>query len=884
MRLLRNGIARLLAILLMIPSLVGAADYAAMVEDIRDQQPAFDPVLSETYTVEWTTQSSDASQSMPVGGGDIGLNVWVEDNSLLFYISKSDTIDENNVFGKLGRVKVSLDPCPFAESTSFSQKLLLKEGHCEIKAVGKDGNEVEIKVWVDVFKSVIHVEVDSEKPLTAVAEYHTWRFEDMQLPFFRHFSESNDYGSLSKNPEFAKPYTLYADVTELKDDRVVFFHKNNNEDLTMHKAIDEVGLRDDIDLETWHDPATDFTFGGVLWGKGMVGKGDFAEGRYMDRDYLAYSLVSKEPATSQAIHVALHTGQYETAAGWEAALKETGKRVSSKEDRAKTVAWWQGVWNRSHIMINSEDPAAHGHDIARNYQLFRYMLACNAFGVHPTKFNGGMFTWGESGTDADGKTIGNPDFRQWGPGLTLQNQRHMYWPMLRSGDHDMMAPMFNYFRDTYRNTEQLVKSAFGHPGAMYSEYFNFYGLPSLGNEYWLDPRNYADGSELEKGVMGANLVRFEHVHQLDFSFMMLEQQRYFGTDISEYVSFIESSLEFFLEHYKYRYKRYTREYEGSGVEDEDGLDENGHLVIYPSTSGETYKNTLNPTDIIVALNCVLEDLIRVHGEKPAVYGDIEVEKWKEMLTRIPPVNLGGVNKNGDPIFLPGDKPGEMGEKSPYYQSGTYTEPYNIEPCQLSVVFPYNVVSQGRPEAQRAINTTETELEAFNGGMKSHLSWSYYNLLVTRLGLVDQARTYAQLKLGNGPYRFPSFWGPGHDYSPDHNWGGSGIYGLQEMALQSYDDVIVPFATWPEDWKGSFKLHAPEKTLVEGYTMKDGRKASIITVDAKSSREMIALQGDEVGDFEVFTSNGAVELTIDEEKQTAAFKVEAGSSYYIIDPS
>jgi hypothetical protein len=30
------------------------------------------------YNIAWTTPSRDASESMPCGGGDIGLNVWVE--------------------------------------------------------------------------------------------------------------------------------------------------------------------------------------------------------------------------------------------------------------------------------------------------------------------------------------------------------------------------------------------------------------------------------------------------------------------------------------------------------------------------------------------------------------------------------------------------------------------------------------------------------------------------------------------------------------------------------------------------------------------------------------------------------------------------------------
>ena len=45
---------------------------------------------------------------MPCGGGDIGLNVWVENGDILFYIAKSDAFDENNTLLKLGRVRIHL--------------------------------------------------------------------------------------------------------------------------------------------------------------------------------------------------------------------------------------------------------------------------------------------------------------------------------------------------------------------------------------------------------------------------------------------------------------------------------------------------------------------------------------------------------------------------------------------------------------------------------------------------------------------------------------------------------------------------------------------------------------------------------------------------------
>ena len=34
--------------------------------------------LPSRYDTVWTTQSTNASGSMPVGGGDVGLNAWAE--------------------------------------------------------------------------------------------------------------------------------------------------------------------------------------------------------------------------------------------------------------------------------------------------------------------------------------------------------------------------------------------------------------------------------------------------------------------------------------------------------------------------------------------------------------------------------------------------------------------------------------------------------------------------------------------------------------------------------------------------------------------------------------------------------------------------------------
>src|SRR5258708_28692988 len=77
--------------------------------------------------ITWNTPSMNSAASMPCGGGDIGLNVWVEKGDLLIYLSRSGTFDENNAFLKLGRVRLRLTPNPL-EGTNFRQELILRDG------------------------------------------------------------------------------------------------------------------------------------------------------------------------------------------------------------------------------------------------------------------------------------------------------------------------------------------------------------------------------------------------------------------------------------------------------------------------------------------------------------------------------------------------------------------------------------------------------------------------------------------------------------------------------------------------------------------------------------------------------------------------------------
>jgi hypothetical protein len=74
--------------------------------------------------VTWSTPSSDARGSMPLGNGDIALNAWVEPSGdLLFYIGKSDAWEDNSRLAKVGLVRVKLTPSLLPSGAAFTQTL-----------------------------------------------------------------------------------------------------------------------------------------------------------------------------------------------------------------------------------------------------------------------------------------------------------------------------------------------------------------------------------------------------------------------------------------------------------------------------------------------------------------------------------------------------------------------------------------------------------------------------------------------------------------------------------------------------------------------------------------------------------------------------------------
>ncbi|HLR50756.1 MAG TPA: DUF5703 domain-containing protein [Candidatus Sphingobacterium stercoripullorum] len=724
-----------------------------------------------SHRVVWNSQSQNSSESMPVGGGDIGVNTWAEDGDIFLYLGKSGAFDENNTLLKLGRIRLSISPNPFS-SADFSQELQLDKGRVVFTA-NKDGHTAKVVVWVDVFSPNVFVDVQSNKAVNAQAVYESWRYKDRYPQ-----KKENNANSWKWAPP--KEVVTYKDEMELKSDQFYFFHRNKGE--TAFDIITKQQGVETIKDSLWN-PLEDLTSGGSLNTRDWNYK-ETVQGKYLSTSFKGWVFESKKKAKNHQLQVTLHVDQSKDIRTWQHEVEKLSTLKTKRNAVEKaTLNWWEQFWNRSHIAINPNQAGSNnkGWEIGRNYQLFRFMLACNAYGEYPTKFNGGLFTYDPECVDST--FTFTPDFRNWGGGThTAQNQRLVYWPMLKSGDFDMMYSQFEFYRRALKNAEWRSKFYWGHKGASFTEQMENFGFPNPAEYGWKRPDDY------DKGLEYNAWLEYQWDTVLEFCMMILELDVYNEEDVSKYIPLIYSSLEFFNEHYEYLAKKLGRKV----------LDENGHLVFYPGSSAETYKMAYNASSTIAALRGVSDRLLSL-SEK--YLSDAQTEYIKQFSERIPPLPKRTVG--GKEMLAPAEVWGRLN---------------NTESPQLYGVYPWGFYGIGKPDLEVAINTYKFDPDVQE--FKSHVGWKQHNIFAARLGLVDEAKKYTSLKLQNSERRFPAFWGPGFDWVPDHNWGGSGMIGLQEMLMQVHGDDIYLLPSWPKEWDVDFKLHAPQNTTIQGV-YKDG---------------------------------------------------------------
>jgi alpha-L-fucosidase 2 len=370
------------------------------------------------YDVVWKDAGKGSADSMPLGNGEIGLNVWTEQNGdLLFYIGKTDAWSEHpradTGLMKVGLVRVSLSPNPYVAGKPLVQALRLHEGAIEVTEA-----KTLLRVWVDANHPVIHIEMRSEQPLKMKAELTPWYTEADRI---------------------ALPTVVQGQKNE-----VAWFHHN--------------GAGSDREVLNW-------TVGAVMKGEGFENTN-------------AMTLESAKEANSQVLSIYPFSAAEPAPSEWlpqaERAAAETDA-VPLQTAFDAHVAWWDQFWHRSWILLSGGSDAT---EVTRGYILQRFVTACAGRGNYPIKFNGSLFVV-ENPAESTNPTKNPPhpvsaNYRAWGGQYWFQNTRAMYWPRLMAGDFDIMQPLFKMYAQEIQQNAPSVAKFYGHSGSYIAETAAFY--------------------------------------------------------------------------------------------------------------------------------------------------------------------------------------------------------------------------------------------------------------------------------------------------------------------------------------------------------------------------------------------------------------------------
>lgn len=746
------------------------------------------------YDVIWETPSSDASGSMPLGNGELGINLWVEqDGDLHFYLSRNDTFSSISQLAKVGWLRVSLSPNPFAADEPFRQHLRLAEGVCEISA-GAPGKEVRLQVFIDSELPVVHILGNSDQPVAVTATVESWREEPQSFARRGQWTMMNAPTSPKQAADqFPEPGT----------ESVVWYHRNEDsfafEETIRVQALEPI--RHLID-----DPLIHRTFGGWVTGEGFAPT---------DRR----NLCSQSPLNNFHLRIAAPSSQTPTAAAWLAQAESLAAVASDGATAlARTGAKWQQFWSRSYVktdvgprvsvdggepqfvaplptgrdrhglMIGQEtfsEQAAH-MTIGKAHTLQRYMQAAAGRSIYPIKFNGSIFNVEPTflGTED------TPDWRRWGDCHWWQNVRMPYHAMLPTGDFDLMMPLFNTYERIRPHAEARTKLYSGADGLHFWETMTIWGTLANRDYGWDregkaigEPVNSHTGRVWNQGLELVDLMLDYYEHTGDTTFL------------SERILPMATSV---LQYFDTRFEK----------------DDKGRIRITPTQVLETYwHEVVNDTPNVAGL---LRTTHRLNALPPIFTTPAQRTFFAHMQAATP--------------LLPTEE-AELDDRTVQrirVAQKFRDERRNVENPELYPIWPFRLYGMGRPDLEIGRNTFKLR------SRQNDVGWGYDGNAAALLGLTNEAERIVRTQLtnANARFRWPAMWGPNYDWVPDQCHGGNLMNTIHYMLLQHVDEKILLFPAWPQDWDVTFKLHAPGNTTIEAR-LENGRLVDLqVTPDSR----------------------------------------------------
>jgi len=735
----------------------------------------------DRYNVVWDSPSDNASGQMPLGNGDAAAGVYaIADDALYLLLAKNDAYTYNGDIFKTGRVRVSLTPNPFAKGKPFRQTLDLATGSIRIEADG-----VRLRVWTDANRAVYHVQIDSPREIAVAAAPEFWkRFDDCRF-------------NCSRAP-IPQPTQ---DVRLQRNGRILWYYAVGDRSV----FADEMKYYDvEHMIGKFPDPYRFNTFGNLLespdlklTGGEMVGKG-----KRFDIRVHALTLQAPKPG------------------GWiEAIERQAARPIDVDADWAAHRRWWSAFWDRSWICASDNGLAPEEREklfgeapsgrraepdgaalASQSYNVFRFLMACQSRGRVQTKFNGGLFTQPLTGSprrkysvkQKDGTILSHEDDRDWGRRFTYQNQRLLYWPLLKSGDFDLMKPFFDYYRHLLPVRKAITRAWFGHEGAYYRE-----NIEPTGGERDCGrtgkPLKTRPGENTGKGYYHS----YYFTSGLETVAMMAEYVKHSGDEAFRddvLAPFAREVLRFFDKHY--------------------GRDEKGKIRLDPAMVLETWWVAVNPAPDVAGLQFCLDELLAMKAGTSR-----DQAEWRRLRAEVPEVHLHEID--GRTAIAPALE---------------WRLKRNSENGELYPVFPFCRfgVALGSADVVAWTMKHRTNKDAF--GCKcwtqDQIHWAYAGSAGEARNGLDRRYRHASKHC-----RFPLYGSAGPDSCPDFDHFGSGSTALQRMLVQEAKGKVLLLPAWPADWDVDFKLHVTGRAVVTG-TVTDGKLTKWAIEPASRAKDVV----------------------------------------------
>ncbi len=737
--------------------------------------------LLDSYNVTWTTPAQTDRGSLPLGNGEVGVNVWVlPDGAIEFYLARTDARTELDRSVKLGKVRISFSPDTGLIGPAFRQTLVLRSGCLEIRYGGEGGNAGVVHVFVDAEHPTVMVTGRFTHPVTITADYKNWR--------------------TGARPDPASGACETADIVQALDGGILFYHRN---DPTIIPFLAKLEAVEQI-AAAIPDCLSGRIFGGLMR---LTGGAPGGESR----------LVTPQPVCTFTLQVTTHSAQAPDVEGWIARVAQlTREAAAPSEAQARTARWWREYWKQSWIFVEGDRAAQPGiapdllelplepgdphppsarSAVTRAYVLTRFMFACMSRGAFPILYSGGLFNVTPGGSerlevltfsrpftaqpDREPDLMCNPDERGWGHFYLWQNTRLPYHSMLARGEARWLRGLFAFYRRFWDLDRGRAARYYGAEGQYNTEVMHSFGLqPDW--VYGLDrggkPDGYAENRwggavDISPGLELLHLMLDFYEHRPDDAFL--------GDDLLPYA---HDLLRFIETRFPER--------------------KDGKIILRPIQSVETYWDTTNALPVVAGMAAVVRRILALPGDKVP-----DREFYCRIAALIP--DLPVEDAGGSTVIAPAE----------VYES----ERKNCEAPPFYAIFPFRLFGPGvalAMDTYRHAVGVAGSLQPFILGRTpeypSYSGWQQHGMVAALLGLTEDARTILEhnCSLKNPGHRFPAMWGPIYDAVPDVDHGANILTTLQLMAFQVEGDLIRILPAWPQDWDVSFKFHAPRDTTVE----------------------------------------------------------------------